>query len=330
MPTVLKASCKAPTNIAFIKYWGKKDEVLRVPENSSISMNLDKLFTITTVEFSPRFKKDSFQLKNEKTEVKEQQRVFKHLDQIRAKARITYKAKVMSVNNFPASTGLSSSASGMAALTVAAAAALKLKLSKKELSRLARLGSGSSCRSIPDGFVQWQAGNDHKTSVAVSLYPPDYWEILDVVVIASQEKKDISSTVGHSLAGSSPFLPVRLKMMPEKIKKLKMYLKQKDFSKFASLSEQEALNMHAVMITSNPSLLYWTPNTLTLMKQVQRWRQEGVNVYFTINTGQDIHLLTQKKDLNKLVSKLKNLKIVKKIIVNKPGRGARLIKKHLF
>jgi diphosphomevalonate decarboxylase len=326
----LKATAKSPVNIAFIKYWGKKNKTLRIPQNSSVSMNLDNVFTITTVEFSPKFQKDSFKLKNEKTNEKEKQRVVKHLNRIRKKASLNYKAKVVSENNFPKSTGLSSSASGMSALTVAATKALGLNLDKKELSRLSRLGSGSACRSIPDGFVKWQAGINHKTSFAFSLYPPDHFEIYDIVVIASKEKKQIRSTAGHSLAHTSPFLKTRLKNLPKKIKLLEKYLKEKNFTKLGFLSEQEALNMHAVMITSNPSLLYWTPNTLKLMKLVQKWRTKGIEIYFTINTGQDIHFLTRKKELKKLTAKLKKLKIIEKFIINKPAKGARLIKNHLF
>ena len=118
--------------------------------------------------------------------------------------------------------------------------------------------------------------------------------------------------------------------MEKKIKLIKKYLQQKDFSALGELTEKEALNMHAVMITSWPPLLYWTPNTLVLMKLVQKWRKEGLEVYFTINTGQDVHILVLEKNLKKLVNRLKKLKIVKKMIINQPAVGARIINRHLF
>lgn len=178
----MKATAVAPSNIAFIKYWGTKDDVLRLPKNGSISMNLSNLLTTTTVEFNPDFYQDIVTVDNEQ-KVIEGNRVIKHLDRIRSLAKIDYKAKVVSNNNFPSSKGLSASASGFAALTVAGAAAAGLKLSEEELSILARQGSGSACRSIPDGFVEWLDGDTSETSYSVSLYKPDYWDIVDIVEI---------------------------------------------------------------------------------------------------------------------------------------------------
>ena len=326
----MKATAKAPSNIAFIKYWGKRDERLRLPLNSSVSMNLDRIYTVTTVEFSKRFEKDVFVLKGAKTTEKEKQRVFKHLDRVRRLAGITTRAKVVSENNFPKGTGLSSSASGFAALSLAAATAAGLRLSEKELSCLARLGSGSACRSIPDGFVEWKKGRSHSTSYAYSLFPPQYWQLYDVVAVVSREEKRVSTTEGHALARTSPFLKERVRRMPAKIRRLKEYLKKREFERFGQLCEQEALEMHAVMISSWPALLYWTPETLELMKRVVRWREEGVGVYFTINTGQDCHLLTLRKWREEVERRLRSLRFVKRVIVNRPGVGARLLKSHLF
>jgi len=165
-----KATAIAPANIAFIKYWGKKDERLRLPMNSSVSMNLSNVFTKTTVKLLPHLKRDEIVFLGEKTTKKEEKRAIKHLERIRKKARIKTKAKVVTRNNFPKATGLASSAAGFAALTLAGTAAAGLKLSKKELSILARLGSGSACRSIPDGFVEWKKGTSSLTSYARMLF----------------------------------------------------------------------------------------------------------------------------------------------------------------
>lgn len=319
----MKATATAPSNIAFIKYWGKKDEKLKLPENGSISMNLSNLMTTTTVEFNPEFKED-FVMINGKIDIKRSDRVIKHLDLIRKRANLSQKAKVVSNNNFPDGTGLSSSASGFAALTVAGVKAAGLNLHQNELSILARQGSGSACRSIPDGFVEWVGER------AKSLYPPEYWAIVDVVAIISKEKKDIPSTDGQKLASSSPFFQTRLDNIDEKIKRFKKALEAKNFTELGEIIEGEALELHAIMLTSTPSLIYWQPETIKLMKLVKKWRNGGLEVYFTVNTGQDIHLITEEKNKESLVNKLKDIKEVKKIIINQSAIGARLTDKHLF
>lgn len=324
-----KTTAIAPSNIAFIKYWGKKDEILRLPENGSISMCLSNLFTTTTVEFDKKLKQDQITINNTRLE-KEAEKAIKHLDRIRKIAGISLKAKVVTENNFPTGTGLSSSASGFAALTVAAANAAGLKLSGKELSILARQGSGSACRSIPDGFVEWLDGDTSETSYAVSLYPPDYWDIADVVAMVSTGRKDVATSEGQKNAATSVFYSTRLKNIPNKIKEIKEALSQKDFTRLGEISEAEALELHTIMLTSQPSLIYWTPGTLTIMKLVKKWRVEGLEVYFTINTGQDIHLIVEKKNVDKLAAKLKELPEVRDIIINFPSRGSYVTDKHFF
>jgi len=325
----MKATAVAPSNIAFIKYWGVKDEILRLPKNGSISMNLSELLTTTTVEFNPDFYQDSITVNNIQ-EIIEGNRIIKHLDRIRKLANSDLKAKVISENNFPTSTGLSSSASGFAALTVAGAAAAGLQLSEKELSILARQGSGSACRSIPDGFVEWLDGDTSETSYAVSLYPKDYWDIVDVVAVVSTIKKEISSTEGHKLATTSPFFDRRLQLNKEKMRLVKHYIKEKNFTAFGQLIEAEALELHAIYLTSHPSLIYLLPASLRLLHLVKKWRQEGLEVYFTLNTGQDVHLICEKKNAKKVVQKLSVLDEVQNTIINYPSKGAHLIKKHLL
>ncbi|MFC1647163.1 diphosphomevalonate decarboxylase [Patescibacteria group bacterium] len=325
----MKATAIAPSNIAFIKYWGKKDDELRLPTNGSISMNLSGLTTTTTVEFSLDYKKDLIEIDGNKNK-KEIDRVIKHLDRIRNIAGIDKKAKVVSKNNFPSGTGLSASASGFAALTVAAVSAADLKLTEKELSILARFGSGSACRSIPDGFVEWLDGDTSDESCAVSLHEANWWDIVDVVAIVNLGKKDVPTTKGMEIAGSSPFFQARLSSIDNKIKIAKKVLEKKDFTRFGKLLESEALEMHAIAITSSPSLIYWTSGTLGVMKQVKMWRKAGFESYFTINTGQDIHIICQKHDAIKISNLLKNQKDVRDVIINMPSNGARLVNNHLF
>lgn len=325
----MKATAVAPSNIAFIKYWGKKDEVLRLPENGSISMNLSNLLTTTTVEFNDAFKSDEV-IFNGKKEDLVANRAIKHIDRIRKLAGIDTKVKVVTENNFPTGTGLSSSASGFAALTVAGAAAAGLNLSEKELSILARLGSGSACRSIPDGFVEWLDGDTSETSFAKSLYDPNYWDLVDIVAVTSTQKKGVLSSGGHKLAKSSAFFPIRKDNIQAKIKLCKKYLKEKDFQNLGELIEAEALELHAIYLTSIPSLIYLLPETLRVMRAVKRWREDGLSVYFTLNTGQDIHLICEKKNVQKVAKLVEEIEGVQRTIINSPSEGTRLREKHLF
>ncbi|MBI4097431.1 MAG: diphosphomevalonate decarboxylase [Candidatus Levybacteria bacterium] len=318
----MKVSAKAPSNIAFVKYWGRKDEALRLPENGSISMNLSNLQTTTTVEFGD-FENDEVNF-NGKIEQLEDNRAIKHIDRIRKLANISLKVKIETTNNFPTGTGLSSSASGFAALTLAAAVAAGLKLSGKELSILARQGSGSACRSIPDGFVEWLDGDSSDTSYAVCVFPPEHFDIADVVAVVSTEKKFLATSEGQKSARTSPFFEKRLSMIKDKINRVKKAIEDKNFSEFGDLIEKEALEFHSILFTSNPPLFYWTPETVKVMKFVQDLRIGGLECYFTINTGQDVHVLSRKEDAEKVEGKLKELPEVIQAIINYPSSGARL------
>lgn len=326
----MKVTAIAPSNIAFTKYWGRKDEKLRLPENGSIAMCLSNLLTTTTVEFSKKFQKDQISINGGGLAADEAERVVKHLDRIRQLANLNTSAKVVSNNNFPSGTGLSSSASGFAALSLAAAAAAGLNLSEKQLSILSRQGSGSACRSIPGGFVEWLDGDTSETSYAKQTFPPDWWKIADVVAVVSEGKKEVSTSQGMKSAQSSPFMPVRLAHMGKKNKLVKELIKDRNFKEFGELIEAEALELHTIMLTQRPALIYWTPGTLKIMKLVSHWRAAGIPVYFTINTGQDIHLICEQKNVNQVKAKLKQVEEVKDIIVNTPGEGTRLSEDHLF
>jgi diphosphomevalonate decarboxylase len=267
---------------------------------------------------------------NSEKNLKETERVIKHLDRIRRMAGINFKAKVVSDNSFPKASGLASSASGFAALSVAGAAAAGLKLNEKELSILARQGSGSACRSIPNGFVEWLDGETSETSYAVSLHPADYWNLAIVVAVVDSEKKDIGSTEGQARASLNPFFPIRIARMKEKINKLKKLMQKKDFINFGQLVEAEALELHAIAFTSTPPILYWQAGTIKIIKAVQNFRLNHVPAFFTIDAGPHVHVLIQKENVNKVVDKLREIPEVREVIANYPSLGARLISNHLF
>lgn len=324
----MKFTAIAPSNIALIKYWGRVDEKLRIPTNDSISFNLSNLNTTTTVEFSNKYNKDEIQIEGYPSNYK-YSRVIEHLDRVRKIAGIATRAKVVSKNSFPGSTGLSSSASGFAALTLAAASAAGLAFSEKELSILARQGSGSACRSIPAGFVQWHKGVSNKTSYAESIFPPKWWDIVDIVVVVSSQVKDVPTSEAQKNVYKNPFFKTRLANIDKKINALKHSIKKRDFTQFGEIVESEALELHSIMMTSNPSLIYLYPQTVRLMHKVRSWRKEGKEVYFTINTGHNIHLIIQKKDLKEVSNMLKKAKF-QHFKVNNIGDRAKSFISDLF
>lgn len=321
----MKAKVFAPVNLALIKYWGRVDEKLRIPANSSLSVNLSKLGTETRVEFKKGLKTDKVEIDGKEVKGRKRQRVVGQLDRVRQMAGIRSKAMVKSENRMPMGVGLSSSAAGMAALSLAAAEAAGLKLGVRDLSRLARRGSGSACRSIPDGWVEWIKGDSDRSSYAKQIFPVKWWEIGILVVMLGEKEKRVSSTEGQRLAKTSLMFKARVRGIEKKIKRMKQIIKQRDFKRLGEMVEEEVLELHGVMLTSKPGLIYWLPETVRVMRAVRQWRDEGLESYFTVNTGQSVFVWCQIKDEDKLVRRLKKLEGVKEIRRERVGKGARLV-----
>jgi diphosphomevalonate decarboxylase len=228
--TIKSATARAHPNIALIKYWGNRDHTLRVPANGSISINLGGLQTRTTVRFDPTLVADSLALNGVQASGEALKRVSRLLERVRQLSRIDTRARVVSENNFPTGAGIASSASAFAALSVAAAAAAGLQLAEHELSRLARTGSGSACRSVPGGFVEWAAGSDDGNSYAFSIAGPDHWELVDCIAIVSDVHKPTGSTAGHALADTSPLQAARVVDAPHRLDICRQAILNRDFA----------------------------------------------------------------------------------------------------
>lgn len=329
----MKATAEANANIALVKYWGKRDAKLMLPQNSSISMTCDGLQTKTTVEFSEKYKED-IAIINDEELLKDKEAIVAHLNLIRGIAGIKLKAKMVSESNFPIAAGLASSASGFAALTVAAAKAAGLNLNERELSMLARRGSGSASRSIGEGFVEWFKGAraDGADSYAESIVKKDYWKDFRMVTtIVAESKKKVSSRAGMAqTVATCPYYGGWLKTVEQDLETIRNGIKRKDFTAVAACAEQNCLKMHALMITTTPAIIYWQAPTLEIIHSVLEWRAQGVNCYFTIDGGPNVKVMCLEKDAKKINKRLLELGCVKKTIVCAPGAGARLIDKDLF
>ena len=290
MPERLAAAAASP-NIAFIKYWGNREPRLRLPASGSISMTMGGLETRTTVRFDPGLPADSLTIDGEPATAPARARVSKHLDLLRARAGVRDHAAVSSRSNVPAGAGLASSAAAFAALTLAACAALDLPHDPPSVSRLARRGSGSACRSVYGGFVEWLPGNGDADSLAVPLAPPEHWALVDLVALVSREHKAVTSSDGHGLADTSPLQRARLDDAPRRLARCRQAIAERAFAPLADVAELDSNLMHAVMMTSTPPLLYWAAGTLTVMHAVETWRGQGLEVFYTIDAGPNVHCL---------------------------------------
>ena len=313
----------ASANIAFIKYWGNRDNALRLPSNGSISMNLDGLFTRTTVTFNSS-QRDSLLINDHPVIGKGLDRVSYILDLVREMAHITERAEVSSSNNFPAGAGIASSAAAFAALALASSRAAGLTLSEGQLSRLARRGSGSASRSIPSGFVEWQMGTGDDDSVAVSIAPPEHWNLTDCVAVVSSAHKKTGSTEGHAIAGTSPLQKARLEDTPRRLDICRNAILKKDFETFANIIELDSDIMHSVMMTSTPPLMYWQAATVGIFHAVREWRSKGLPVAYTVDAGANVHVICLGEYAKEVENRLRELSGVSDVLVAGVGGAARI------
>jgi diphosphomevalonate decarboxylase len=319
------ATAVACANIAFVKYWGNVVPVLRLPFNNSLSMNLSAATSTTTVEFDGRLQTDEIALDDLTLHGAARERVVGHLDLVRDLAKRADRAKVTSHNSFPTGTGIASSAAGFAALSVSAAAAAGLDMSERELSALARRGSGSASRSIPSGFVEWQTASEDADSYAWSIAPPEHWDLRDIVAVVSQKHKSIGSGGGHDAATTSPHFPARIRSLPGRLNEVRRAIIDRDLERLGPVVEAEALDLHAMAMTSRPPILYWTAATVNMLQAVWRWRADGLPVYFTLDAGPNVHLLCEGKHAEALEAEVSALDYVESCLHNRAAGPARLL-----
>lgn len=325
----MKASAKAHTNIALIKYWGKRDESLILPMNNSLSLTLDGFYTTTTVDFRESLTEDSFYLNDQPISGVEYDRVTSFLDLIREYAgKPDSFAEVHSVNYVPTAAGFASSASGFAALATAAAKSLGLKVSDEDLSILTRQGSGSACRSIYGGFVEWEKGDmsDGSDSYAIQVAPANHWDIrVAAVVLSSSAKKVLSREGMKRTVDTSAYYSSWVESIPDDLRNIKEGIKNRDFEKVGEIAEANCLRMHATTLAANPPFTYWRDTTLAVMQSVQELRDNGVPAYFTIDAGPNVKVLYLPENEETIQSTLREIPGVDDVIASRAGQGVSYI-----
>lgn len=319
----MQARARARANIALVKYWGKSDAALNIPAVGSISITLDGLWSDTEVEFGSGLKHDSFVL-NGKEDAAQLRRVTGCLDLLRREAGVEMPARVVSQNNFPTGAGLASSASGFAALVGAAAQALGLERSAKELSILARRGSGSAARSIFGGFVEMYIGEatDGNDSYATPLLGADDWPLQVVIAVTETGAKATGSTKGmQSSEATSPFYRAWVESAPADLDAARSAIVSQDFAALADVAEHSCLKLHALAMTSRSPLLYWNPATLACIQAVRALQRGGVPVFFTIDAGPQLKAVCLPEATDRVAAELHEVGGVVDVLVTGLGPG---------
>ncbi len=325
------------SNIAFIKYWGKQDERLNTPRNSSISMTLDEtVSTRTSVFFSNRLRKDTLFINGREEDLvgslNEKSKFIKDmLDYARSLSHFDENALVVSENNFPSSSGLASSASGGATLVFALDEALNLGLSRQEMSVMARRISGSACRSLYGGVVRWNKGTklDGSDSVAEQIVDEKHWpELMDIIAVVNASAKKVSSSAGHALTVRTSSLYAARPLFAEKgTQTVAEATVAKDFQKMAEAIMRDSNNMHATMLDSWPPIMYLTDASRDIIYGVHELNEKKGKCVaaYTFDAGANAHLITTADYRDDVMSLLRSMPGVSNTIEAKAGCGPRLL-----
>lgn len=323
-----EATVRAHANMALVKYWGKRDEELILPMNSSISMTLDQFYVTTHIIFDDQMPADSLVLNGIVASSSDHKRISKFLDLVRVLADTNARAAIRSINCVPMAAGLSSSSAAYAALASAATLALGLRLTPTELSKLARQGSGSAARSIYGGFVEWLMGtrNDGDDCYAVPLESANDWNLYVVIVIVDVGAKLISSREGmRRVVATSPLYADWLNTVESDLKVARTAIQQHDLPALGHVAEANALRMHATTMGAYPPFTYWQWATVEVIHRVQVLRSKGIQSYATIDAGPNVAVLCEQQSVAFVQDAVSSVRGVSQILVAGPGPGVREI-----
>ena len=323
----MQATAQAQPNIALVKYWGKRDAALNLPAAGSLSITLDALHTRTRVRFDDALGADDITLDGE-YDAMQSRKIGTFLDLFRARAGIATRAHVETGNDFPTGAGLASSASGFAALAVAADRALDLHPDARELSVLARRGSGSAARSIHGGFVEMAAGTraNGEDAFATPLLDARAWPLKIVVAVTSRKRKAVDSRAGMETSQrTSPYYRDWIATVPGDLDTARSAVQTRDFEKLGVVSEASCLAMHAVMLATRPALIYWNGATLDCIQCVRALQADGTGVFFTIDAGPQVKAVCLPGDAARVADALRAVTGVEDVLVSGLGEGARIV-----
>lgn len=326
-----RATAVAPSNIAFVKYWGSRDLERVIPTNPSISMTLTRCHSRCTVEHRDGDGPGEVLLRGADGALAPAgdafaRPVLRHLERLRELAGRTGSFRVATENSFPAAAGLASSASGFAALTVAGVHALELERDATELSVLARLsGSGSAARSVLGGYVEWPAGEGEEACHATGLAGPEHWDLRNVIAVVETGPKQVSSRDGHRRAGTSPHFARRLEVLPERLAAVRRAIAARDLADLGPRIEQDAVELHLVTMSSDPPIYYWKPATLAVMQRVRALRGQGASAWFTMDAGPNVHVICPPGDEEQVATALAEIPGVQRVIRDRVGAGPRIV-----
>ena len=340
----LTTEWKSPSNLAIVKYWGKKK--VQKPLNPSISFSLKNAITTTRVSAKPS-KEGGFTFfldGNEKDTFNDKVANLIKMASSTLPFIATHHLTINSSNTFPHSSGIASSASSMSALALCLTDLQQIIDNEKRpldiqgVSKLARLGSGSAARSLYGGWTVWGESNDIANSsdnyaVKLSNVHDNFMQIANAIVIIEPKTKKVSSTQGHALMNNHPYGKARIKQANDNSLKLLEVLKSGDWNKFFDIAENEALSLHALMMSSNPGYTLLHPNSLKVIEEVRRVRSEdNLPVGFSMDAGPNIHLLYPKNEETNILlwleSNIRPLCHQQRIIFDELGDGPEKIITH--
>ena len=323
------ATAIAHTNIALVKYWGKRDAALNLPARGSLSLTLDELRTRTTVGFDAALAADELVLGGVAESGEALRRVSKFLDLVRARAGRSERARVVSENSFPTGSGLASSASAFAALALAATHAAGVTLPDAELSVLARRGSGSAARSIHGGFVAMAAGEraDGTDAYATPILEASAWDVRMVIgVFGGGKPKDVSSRNGMDhTAATSPLYAGWLATVDADLAEARAAIAARDLERLGTVAEASALAMHASAIAARPAVVYWRGATIEALHAIRGLRASGAAAWGTIDAGPHLKVLCAPGDAARVAETLAAVPGITSTITSRPGGPARLV-----
>jgi len=330
-------TAEVPSNIALVKYWGKLDKGLQWPANDSVSMTLKNAKTITSARTLPWQSAQVLDIITKDGQVlvrgtPSADKAYKHLEFLREQLSFTAHLEVNTKNTFPSECGIASSASGLGALTLCAVAAwtnssnldeLQLKgYTTSQLSALARIGSGSACRSFFGGFVEWKAGESALQQGVWQINSEKHWDLADLILIVSKDKKPVSSTVAHESAWSSPLFKPRLAGIKERLNAVKVAISERNLFKLGHAIETDALDMHAVMMTSTPPARYMTSDSESVLSWIRTERSTGsFDAWFTMDAGPNVHIICDKDNAELYIEKIKGRFPQFELLVDSTGSG---------